>query len=97
MTNTTPTLPAVAVPGRAAIDLAIWCPHCRRPHWHGGGSMDSPFGDGDGHRVAHCDDPGKPWFDKGYDLVEVSPDDPRVADLVRRLRRDHFLIGRPTP
>lgn len=30
MTNTTPTLPAVAVPGRAAIDLAIWCPHRRR-------------------------------------------------------------------
>lgn len=51
---------------RCAV-LEIQCPFCGAPHWHGGGT--SP-GDGDGHRLAHCDRGGR---GAGYVLREVRP------------------------
>jgi len=45
---TPPTVMATRVGGQ----LVIVCPWCGHKHFHGGGA--SP-GDGDGHRVAHCD------------------------------------------
>lgn len=36
-------------------------------HVHGGGS---DFGDGDGHRVAHCMNPASPFNETGYILKE---------------------------
>lgn len=47
--------------------LVFLCPHCRREHSHGAGDSK---GDGDGHRVAHCD-PGSPFNERGYILREV--------------------------
>ncbi len=87
-------LPAVAVPGNTVYLLAAWCPHCRREHWHGGGDG---FGDGDGHRVAHCSDHRSPFTATGYYLREYAPDDEVVAELVRRLRRQGQRVGRHEP
>jgi hypothetical protein len=41
----------------------VWkfvCPHCRRQHTHSA----EP-----GHRVAHCEEPGSPYTERGYVLV----------------------------
>ena len=43
------------------IQIAVWCPHCKRRHVHGfGGGIDEIS-----HRVAHCD-PDSPYFKYGY-------------------------------
>ncbi len=39
--------------------LSAWCPYCAKMHHHG---------QGDGHRVAHCNDPGSPFQKTGYIL-----------------------------
>ena len=36
---------------RVGDQLTFLCPFCGCRHWHGGGER---FGEGDGHRVAHC-------------------------------------------
>ena len=54
----TPSLPA----WRLGDDLAVWCPHCSRYHWHGAPA---------GHRAAHCRDDASPFAATGYDLAEI--------------------------
>jgi hypothetical protein len=49
------------------IHLVFWCSFCERPHYHGACHPSLPGG-GDGHRVAHCDNPE---FSQGYILREV--------------------------
>lgn len=42
--------------------FAVWCPYCRKWHYHGLG---------EGHRIAHCNSGSKSPFEKtGYILVE---------------------------
>ena len=43
------------------------CPHCGRPHTHGGGSLDHP--PALGHRLSHCSD-RRPL---DYELIEEDP------------------------
>jgi len=51
--------------------LVFRCPYCERDHLHGAGQN---FGDGDGHRVAHCT-ADSPLKDSGYILIEGRPGD----------------------
>lgn len=63
-----PTLDAFRT--RDGVCLVIWCRHCRQLHYHGAcGPM---TGEGDGHRGAHCIDPGSPYRRTGYFVREVS-------------------------
>jgi hypothetical protein len=39
---------------RRRDQLVIFCPYCGKPHHHGAGGPGAPFGDGNGHREAHC-------------------------------------------
>lgn len=41
--------------------LTAWCPYCEKWHYHG---------EGEGHRIAHCDD-GSPFQTTGYILKKV--------------------------
>lgn len=61
----TPILPAYLAITRGSnsmptAQLVIWCPHCKKPHWHG-----MP----PGNRVAHCDQPESPYKVTGYVLA----------------------------
>ena len=82
-----PTLPAVHVRGRTVGQLVAWCPHCRTGHWHGGGDI---FGDGDGHRQAHCSNRGSPLLESGYHLREVATTSPDVRELLAYLKRERI-------
>ena len=52
-------------------NLLVWCVHCNA--WHAHGAVGPTFGQGDGHRAAHCTKPGGP---DGYCLVEVAEPKP---------------------
>jgi hypothetical protein len=66
-TQTYPEVIATATRGRSG--QWTWtiakCKFCGMRHLHGGGDGPRPSG---GHRVAHCDVPGRP---SGYELVEA--------------------------
>jgi hypothetical protein len=50
--------------------LAVWCAHCQRPHFHG--AVGPSWGAGDGHRHGHCADRRSPFRLSGYYLRETS-------------------------
>lgn len=58
--------PPVVDARRKGTLLIITCPYCGKQHIHGG--CGDKFGEGDGHRVAHCQTLGN---DDGYILKEV--------------------------
>lgn len=62
---------------------------CRfNPNAPGGrGICTCPMGSGDGHRVAHCHKRDSAYYDHGYVLHEVAPNDPRATARPRRTRR----------
>jgi hypothetical protein len=39
--------------------FAVWCPYCRRMHYHG---------KVEGHRVAHCE--AGPFYQRGYYILD---------------------------
>ena len=49
--------------GRYWVLTVDRCPHCGRPHQHGGGTLDEPSSLG--HRAAHCTN----RHSAGYELV----------------------------
>ena len=58
----------VFTPGRRrsppSLTLHVWCPVCRRTHWHGWPDVEARLSDV-AHRAAHCDD-HSPWRKGGY-------------------------------
>jgi hypothetical protein len=56
--------PTVLPAYRRGDQLIIFCPHCRREHYHGAAG-------GDGSRSAHCTDDRSPFKRRGYWLREV--------------------------
>lgn len=63
-----PDVPLVEVV-RRGCHLVFRCRYCRRTHYHG--AVGPRFGQGDGHRVAHCNPPS-PYTRHGYILREVA-------------------------
>jgi hypothetical protein len=39
--------------------FAVYCPHCKRHHYHGAL----------GHKACHCGDPKSPYAKTGYELI----------------------------
>jgi hypothetical protein len=62
-----PTLPALRSPHDNL--LAVFCPHCKELHVHGGGS--GAPGSADGHLRAPCPDKNSPFSDSGYIVREM--------------------------
>jgi hypothetical protein len=52
------------------IQLAFWCDWCERLHYHG--ACGPEWGEGNGHRGAHCIDPASPYRRTGYFIREVT-------------------------
>jgi hypothetical protein len=77
MTKDIPTLPAWPSPD--GKQWKVWCPHCRRYHFHGPPA---------GHRVAHCTRPDSPFRGTGY-FIELAdgPPPPRGG---RGTRKEHW-------
>jgi len=48
--------------GDGRVLWGVWCRHCQQQHWHG---------PGEGHRIAHCQDPASPYATTGYNLAFV--------------------------
>jgi hypothetical protein len=79
----------------AVLPLRLWRRYLQRfgkctynPNVPGGrGVCTCPFGSGDGHRVAHCWKRDAGYYDHGYILHEVAPDDPRATVKPKRTRR----------
>lgn len=64
-----PTLDGRRVPHPEGIDeILVYCKYCDKDHVHGARGRD--FGDGDGHRVAHCGGQ-TPYKSTGYVIREV--------------------------
>ena len=64
--------------------LYVWCWHCGRWHTHG---------PGEGHRVAHCQDPQSPYMRTGYILRKKGPLPEKLARAIRkRLERSNYHI-----
>jgi len=58
-----PTLPAFAhVDSDGRVLWSVWCSHCQQQHWHG---------PGEGHRIAHCQEPASLYDEKGYNLARA--------------------------
>lgn len=53
----------------------------------GRGVCTCPMGSGDGHRVEHCSKRDGKYYDHGYILHEVEPDDPRATVKPKRRTR----------
>lgn len=53
----------------------------------GRGICTCPMGSGDGHRVAHCWNRKGGYYEHGYILHEVAPDDPRATTRPKRRGR----------
>jgi hypothetical protein len=53
----------------------------------GRGTCTCPMGSGDGHRVAHCWKPDSGYYDHGYILHEVAPNDARALVKPKRVRK----------
>ncbi len=70
----------VGEPANAA-ECKVWCPWCRRYHFHG---MD-PDGSFNGHRAAHCH--GGPFQDTGYYVV-----DRKTAARLRPVQRQRVTL-----
>jgi hypothetical protein len=62
-----PIVPAVRT--KNGTQLSVFCRYCGAHHLHGGGES---FGDGDGHRAAHCWADDSPYRELGYVLREVA-------------------------
>lgn len=58
-----------AVRTKSGAQLVFACRYCGCDHLHGAGER---FGDGDGHRVAHCIVADSPYQKTGYILREVA-------------------------
>lgn len=70
---------------RRGCQLTFQCRYCRRLHYHG--AVGPRFGEGDGHRVAHCLPPS-PYTPTGYELREVAgPEDARAKGRRRKFRQ----------
>ncbi len=52
------------------VCLAFFCDWCERLHYHG--ACGPEWGQGTGHRAAHCDNPASPYLATGYIIREVS-------------------------
>ena len=61
-----PTLPAHELVNEetGVVQWTVWCKHCREWHSHGAG---------EGHREAHCTEPGSPYLVSGYNLSLKDP------------------------
>lgn len=55
-----PTLPAYQARIRGVTHWVVWCKHRRKWHRHGAA---------EGHREAHCQDTGSPYWKQGYNLA----------------------------
>lgn len=51
----------------------------------GRGTCTCPMGSGDGHRAADCHNRGSGWYEHGYVLHEVAPDDTRATRKPKRV------------
>jgi hypothetical protein len=76
-----PRLPAWQALCGGGWQTVIWCRYCRRYHLHGAGRF--------GHRVAHCD-PGSPYYEFGYVLVDAGQ---APADIAADLQRQRSGYG----
>ncbi len=56
--------------------IAVWCPHCCRLHFHGWDPADN--GHVISHRVAHCL-PGSPFKEHGYYISVWRQTDPEAV------------------
>jgi hypothetical protein len=75
-----PTVAAEPVPIDGVEQWRMWCGHCNKWHIHG---------PGEGHRIAHCDEPGGPYERSGYNLARVqslTPLFPNGSESDRRLQ-----------
>lgn len=63
------------------IHWIVWCPYCRRHHWHGAAP---------GYREPHCGD-GKRW-QNGYVLVGRGP---ASAERVRLATKEKARVTHP--
>lgn len=95
--------------------VIVWCPFCKRDHSHGrhepgtGCRFDPmrpdkfrcacPAGTGDGHRVAHCDNPDSPFSNSGYIICEDndSPLSRRWPDTGKAKRKTDSALSGPAP
>ena len=50
--------------------IAVWCPYCRKHHYHGWDHIQDKDADAS-HRCAHCS-PESPLFDSGY-YITIEP------------------------
>ena len=57
-----PVLPAEQVEVDGRILWRVWYKHCEEYHYHG----PAP-----GHRIAHCQRPGSPYDECGYNLARA--------------------------
>jgi hypothetical protein len=57
------------------------------PNWPGGrGFCTCPVGTGNGHRIAHCWNSKSPYYDHGYYLHAVPPNDVRALRKPQRVK-----------
>jgi hypothetical protein len=79
----------------SVLPLHLWIDHleqfagCTYNHLVPGGRgfCTCPAGSGDGHRVAHCWKRDGAYYDRGYILHEVEPNDGRALHKPNRLRK----------
>ena len=59
-----PTLPAREIVNEetGVVKWTVWCRYCKAWHYHG---------QGEGHREAHCSEPGSVYLNSGYNLASL--------------------------
>lgn len=73
--------------------IAVWCPHCRKHHYHGWNPADGPGVAS--HRAAHCHDEASPFYASGYFISPWRQSDPESAGHVVRPGRP--IVRRVVP
>ena len=73
--------------------IAVWCPYCRRHHFHGW----DPANDGRvaEHRNSHCHDPDSLFYRGGYYISVWRKSDPESVGHV--VRPGRAIVRRVTP